>query len=384
MSKRKSIPAKPQHALLLLLILPLAFTGCKKQDEGDGAPPAAQLVQADNASLITVNNPDQFPLAAATGFSSALDLRVTGAVAPDVARTVPVITLANGRVVDVRVRLGDTVKKGQLIMRVQSSDVSGAFDTYLKAVNDEHLAAKALTRAQTLYDHGAVSQSQLEQAEDAEQDARADRNAADEQLKTLGVDKDHPGSTVNVYAPISGVIVQQNVTNAAAAGAALSGSPNAFMIANLSTIWVLCDVYENDIAGLHLGQTADIHPTAFPDKTFSGKISDIGPVLDPNIRTAKVRIEIPNPNNLLRVGMFVNATFHGNTAVAHAAVPATAVLHLHDSDWVYTPADNHHLKRIPVVAGRMLPGNLQEIVSGLSAGQQVVSNSLALQSTVEQ
>jgi len=251
-------------------------------------------------------------------------------------------------------------------------------------VNDEHLTSSAQTRAQGLYDHGAISQAQLEQAVNAEQDARADRNAAADQLKTLGVDKDHPSSTVNVLAPASGVIIQQNVTNAAAAGATLSGSPNAFMIADLSTIWVVCDVYENDIASLHIGQTAEIHPTAYPDKVFTGKISDIGPVLDPSLHTAKVRIEIANPSNLLRVGMFVNAVFHGTSLAAHAAVPTTAVLHLHDRDWIYVPADNSHLKRVSVIAGRMLPGNMQEIDSGISAGQQVVSNALALQSTVEQ
>jgi len=371
--------------LISLLLLPFAITGCKSNSNpADEAPPAAQLVQADDASMITVNSPEQFPLVAATNYASAPELNVTGSVSPDIARTVPVISLANGRVVDVHVRLGDTVKKGQLIMQVQSNDVSTAFDAYLKAVNDEHLASSAQARAQRLYDHGAISQSQLEQADDAEQDARADRNAAADQLKTLGVDKDHPSSTVNVYAPISGVIIQQNVTNAAAAGATLAGSPNAFMIADLSTIWVVCDVFENDIAGLHIGQTAEIHPTAYPDKVFNGKISDIGAVLDPNIRTAKVRIEIANPNNLLRVGMFVNTSFHGTSLAAHAAVPATAVLHLHDRDWVYVTADSTHLKRVSVTAGKMLPGNLQEIDSGITAGQQVVSNALALQSTVEQ
>jgi len=372
-------------AWALALLMPFAMTGCKSEpNPADEAPPAAQLVQADNASLITVNNPEQFPLVAATNYASTPELSVTGSVSPDVARTIPVISLANGRVVDVHVRLGDAVKKGQLIMQVQSNDVSTAFDAYLKAVNDEHLANSAQTRAQGLYDHGAISQAQLEQAVNAEQDARADKNAAADQLKTLGVDKDHPSSTVNVLAPASGVIIQQNVTNAAAAGATLSGSPNAFMIADLSTIWVVCDVYENDIASLHIGQTAEIHPTAYPDKVFSGRISDIGAVLDPSLHTAKVRIEIANPNNLLRVGMFVNAVFHGTSMTAHAAVPTTAVLHLHDRDWVYVPSDNTHLKRVSVVAGRMLPGNLQEIESGITAGQQVVSNALALQSTVEQ
>ena len=138
----------------------------------------------------------------------------------------------------------------------------------------------------------------LEQAEDAEKDAKADLTAAEEQLKTLGVDKNHPSSIVNVYAPISGVIVAQNVTNAAAAGVGLSGSATAFTIADLSRVWIVCDVYENDIPKLQLGQQAKIVLDAYPDRPLTGRISDIGPILDPSLRTAKVRIEVANPGFL--------------------------------------------------------------------------------------
>jgi cobalt-zinc-cadmium efflux system membrane fusion protein len=106
-------------------------------------------------------------------------------------------------------------------------------------------------------------------------------------------------------------------------------------------------------------------------------------VLDPNIRTAKVRIEVRNPG-LMKVGMFVTATFHGQTRETHAAVPATAILHLHDRDWVYEPTPDRKFRRVPVTAGDMLPNNLQEIVAGVMPGQQVVSNALEFQNTVEQ
>ena len=162
-------------------------------------------------------------------------MNATGAVFPDISREVPVISLANGRVVDIKARLDDNVKKGQLLLKVQSPDITNAFDAYLKAANDEQLANKAYLRAEDLFKHGAISQAMLEQAEDAEKDAKADLTAAEEQLKTLGVDKNHPSSIVNVYAPISGVIIAQNVTNAAAAGVSLSGSATAFTIADLST-----------------------------------------------------------------------------------------------------------------------------------------------------
>jgi cobalt-zinc-cadmium efflux system membrane fusion protein len=284
--------------------------------------------------------------------------------------------------VDIKARLDDYVKKGDLLIKVQSPDVAGAFDVYLKANNDELLARKAYVRAQSLYEHGAISQSMLEQAEDTEKDAQADLTAAEEQLKTLGVNKDHPSSVVNVYSPISGVIVAQNVTQAAAAGVNLSGSATAFTVADLSTVWIVCDVYENDIPKLQLGQLAQIHINAYPDKVLTGRVSDIGPVLDPNIRTAKVRIEVRNPG-ILRLGMFVTATFESRNKDTFAAVPASAILHLHDRDWVYVPAGGQQFRRIGVNVGNTLPGNKQQILSGIAPGQQVVSQVLQLEATLE-
>jgi len=361
----------------------LSLTACKKEfAPADGAPPSPEVVPTGDMSLVSVDKPDQFPLVAAEQREASSELKVTGSVFPDVSREIPVISLANGRVVDIKARLDDFVKKGDLLIKVQSPDVAGAFDIYLKAANDEKLANKAYARAQTLFDHGAVAQSALEQAEDTEKDAQADLTAAEEGLKTLGVDKDHPSSVVNVYAPISGVIIAQNVTQAAAAGVSLSGSATAFTIADLSSVWVICDVYENDIPKIALGQSAQIHLTAYPDRVLTGRVSDIGPVLDPSIRTAKVRIEIPNPG-MLKLGMFVTATFESKGKEMHAVVPSPAILHLHDRDWVFVPAGDKKFKRVEVHPGSMLPGNRQELLSGIAAGQQVVSNVLQLEATLE-
>ncbi|MGA2535994.1 MAG: efflux RND transporter periplasmic adaptor subunit [Terracidiphilus sp.] len=361
----------------------VSISACKKEfSAADGAPPSPQVVPTGDMSLVSVDKPDQFPLVAAEQREASSELKVTGSVFPDIAREIPVISLANGRVVDIKARLDDFVKKGDLLLKVQSPDVSGAFDVYLKAANDEKLANKAFARAQTLYDHGAIAQSALEQAEDAEKDAQADLTAAEEALKTLGVDLAHPSSVVNVYAPISGVIIAQNVTQAAAAGVNLSGSATAFTIADLSSVWIVCDVYENDIPKIALGQSAEVRLNAYPDRVLTGRVSDIGPVLDPNIRTAKVRIEIPNPG-ILKLGMFVTATFESRKKEAHAVVPSPAVLHLHDRDWVFVPAGDKQFRRIEVHPGVMLPGSNQEILSGISAGQKVVSNVLQLEATLE-
>lgn len=361
------------------------LAGCKGKDEGSTAPPPARVVQAADMNLITLDAKDaaRFPVVQADSVASAAELNATGSVSPDISREVPVISLANGRVVDIKARLGDNVRKGQLLFSVQSPDVSNAFNAYQKAVNDEHLAHTAFTRADDLYKHGAIAQSALEQAEDTAKNARADLDAAEAQLHILGVDRNHPSAVVPVDAPISGVIVSQNVTNASATGAALAGSPTAFTIADLSRVWILCDVYENDLARIALGQQARIHVDAYPDRELTGQVSDIGPVLDPATRTAKVRVELANPG-ILRLGMFATATFTSTRKSTFAAVPADAVLHLHDRDWVYVPAGASQFRRVEVRAGQMLPGNRQQILSGLAPGQQVVTHALMLETAGNQ
>jgi membrane fusion protein, heavy metal efflux system len=368
----------------------LALAGCKgKFDPASGAASPAQAIETGDAAIVNVENAGQFPLVAAGKVDKPDKLSVTGSVFPDISREIPVISLANGRVIDIKTRLDDNVKKGQLLFSVESPDISNAFDAYLKAVNDEQLANKAYIRADDLYKHGAISQAMLEQAEDAEKDAKADMVAADQQLKIFGVDKDHPSPVVNVYAPVTGVIIGQNITNAAAAGVTLSGTATAFTIADLSDVWILCDVYENDLSKVHLGQEAQIKLTAYPDRMLTGRVSDIGPVLDPSIRTAKVRIELANPG-ILKLGMFVTATLESRNKVTLAVVPSSAILHLHDREWVFVPAGGKQFKRVEVNGGDMLPGGQQEILPNPTAGQQsiqpgqqVVRDVLNLEATVE-
>ena len=359
------------------------LAGCSegKGDPKAEAPPPARVEHEEDVSVVRVDHPEQFPLATAAAHTSASQLSATGTVSPDISRTVPVISIATGRVVEIHARLGDTVKKDQLLLRVQSADMSAAFSDYRKAVADEQLARTQLERSKLLYDKGAVSLNDLQVAQDTEDKAKVDVENTTERLRVLGGDIDHPAVMVDIRAPVSGVITDQQVTNAA--GVAGLSSPNPFTISDLSNVWILCDVYENDLAHVHMGETAEIRLNAYPDKVFTGRISNVGLVLDPSLRTAKVRIEVRNPG-LMRVGMFVTATFHGQKKETRASVPASAILHLHDRDWVYIPAGDKKFSRVEVVAGSSLPNNTQEIVSGIRPGQQVVSNALVLQNTVEQ
>lgn len=374
------------RAVVAVVLSIAAMTGCKSaaKDEAAEAPPAAKVEKTGDLNVLQVEHAERFGLTTAVERKAVSTLNVTGAVNPDVSRTIPVISLANGRVVEVFARLGDTVKKGQLLMEVQSTDVSGAFDQYLKAVNDERLARTQFDRAKTLFDKGAIAKSQMEVSENAELDAKTDLTAAEQQLKVLGVDKANPTAAVKVYAPSSGVIIAQNVTNAAAAGVTLSGSSTAFTIADLSHVWILCDVFENDLSMVHLGQEAEIHLSAYPDRTFRGTVSDIGAVLDPTVRTAKVRVQVENPGMVMRVGMFATATLHGQKEETRTVVPATAVLHLQDRDWVFVPMGSGQFRKTEVHGGDMIGGGQQEIMSGLAVGQKVVTMALDLQNSAAQ
>jgi cobalt-zinc-cadmium efflux system membrane fusion protein len=366
---------------LLGLSILLAGCGGSKADPKAEVPPMPVVEHEQDANGFHVDHPEQFPLATAVEHVSTSQLVVTGAISPDISRSVPVISLATGRVVEVHARLGDPVKKGQLLLRVQSADMSAAFSDYRKAVADEKLARIQLERAKLLYDKGAISLNDFQTAEDVENKAQVDVENTTERLRVLGGSIEHPAAIVDIRAPISGVITDQQVTNAA--GVAGLGSPNPFTISDLSNVWILCDVYENDLANVHVGETAEIRLNAYPDRVFTGRISNVGPVLDPTLRTAKVRIEVRNPG-IMRVGMFVTATFHGQKKETRAAVPTAAILHLHDRDWVYLPVGDKKFRRVEVVDGQMLPGNMQEVISGIKPGVQVVQNALVFENTVEQ
>jgi cobalt-zinc-cadmium efflux system membrane fusion protein len=330
-----------------------------------------------------VDHPEQFPLAVAVKRSTTSELVVTGAVTPDVSRNVPVVSLASGRVTAIHARLGDTVQKGQLLLTIRSDDVSGGYSNYRKAIADEILSRAQLERSKDLYAHGAIALGDLEVAQDTEDKAKVDLETMAEHLRLLGNDPDKPVGMVDIFAPVSGVITDQQVTNAAAVQA--FSTPSPFTISDLSSVWIVCDVYENDLGTVRLGDTAEISLNAFPNRLFKGRVSNIGATLDPNIRTAKVRIEVQNPG-FMRLGMFVKATFRGQTTEMHTLIPASAVLRMHDRDFVFVPAPGNKFRRVEVVSGDLQQDNvsLQEIKSGIQPGQQVVTNALVLDHVLAQ
>jgi membrane fusion protein, heavy metal efflux system len=372
--------------LVLALVTPsvLTWSGCSKSQTADAATVAPSRVEpAPDPDLTEVEHPERFPLATAGLRIAHDDLTVNGSVAPDVSRTVPVNALSGGRVIEIDARLGDDVEKGQVLLKIQSADLALALSDYQKAVADELLARRALDRATLLFEHGALAEKEKDNAQNAEDKAKVDVAAARERIRILNGSLETLSPVFEVRAPVSGTIIAQNVAGGAGVKS-LDNAPDLFTIADLSQVWVLCDVYENDLSRVHVGDHAEVRLAAYPDRALRGRVAKIMSLLDPATRTAKVRLELANPNCLMKPGMFATARFVSQSASRHVIVPSSAILRLHDKDWVFRPAGGKNFRRAEVTAGAPQADGTQQVLAGLAAGDQVVSNALQFSSTVEQ
>jgi cobalt-zinc-cadmium efflux system membrane fusion protein len=332
-------------------------------------------------NLYTVEHPELFKLVTAETRDVPTVLFANGSVTPDVNRTIHITSQGAGRVADMKVRLGDYVKKGQVLLSIRSADLATAFSDYQKAAADERLAKKALDRAQLLYSHGALAEKDLQQAQDTEEKARVDVQNAEQHVRILGGDPAHPSALIEIRAPVSGTIVEQNVSGFEGVKS-LDNSPNLFTIADLTQVWVLCDVYENDLGEVHLGDSADLRLNAYPDTIYHGKVVDISRVLDSTTRSAKVRIVLSNRNGSLRPGMFAVAIFRSRKSQSRIVVPSTAVMRLQDKDWVFRKDDSQRFRRVEVHASGTNADGTQQIQTGVKAGDELVANALEFSSSV--
>ena len=374
MKNRRMRLAIPLGGLFLAFIF--ALTSCSN----DAKAPATKAEITVDPNLYTVEHPELFKLATAETRELPTVLKANGNVTPDVNRTIHVTSQGSGRVVDLKVRLGDYAQKGQVLLTIHSADLAGSFSDYQKALADERLAKKGLDRAQLLYSHGALAEKDQQQAEDTEEKARLDVQNAEQHVRILGGDPAHPSSMIELRAPVSGTIVEQNISGFEGIKS-LDNSPNLFTIADLTQVWVVCDVYENDLGDVHVGDTAELRLNAYPEKVFHGKVADISRVLDPTTRSAKVRIVLPNEDGWLRPGMFAVATFRSRKAQPRVVVPSTAVMRLQDKDWVFRK-DGQKFRRIEVRTQGASADGMQQIQDGLKAGDAIVANALEFSSEV--
>ena len=360
-----------------LIGLTLALASCSREIPAAASKPPVTR----DPDVFDAEHPELFKTAKAEKRALPTIVNANGVITPDVNRTSHVTSLGAGRVVDLKAKLGDNVKKGQTLLVISSPDLAGSFADFQKAKADEVLARKALERAQMLYQRGAIAAKDLEAAQDTEDKAKVDVETAEHRIRILGADPAHPSPLIELKAPVSGTIVEQNV--AAAEGIkSLDNTPNLFTIADLGQVWVVCDVFENDLGELHLGDSADIRLNAFPDRVFKGRVTDISRVLDPNTRSAKVRIVLPNSDGSLRSGMFAVATFRSRKLTDRVVVPATAVMRLHDKDWIFRKEGDKQFRKIAVQADGLAPDGMQEVRQGVNPGDEVVTNALEFSTDV--
>jgi cobalt-zinc-cadmium efflux system membrane fusion protein len=326
--------------------------------------------------VFDVDHPELFKLVKVESRDLPTLVKASGSITPDVNRTIHVTSQGSGRVVDLRVRLGDYVEKGQPLLSIYSGDLTGAFSDFQKATADERLSKKALDRSQLLYSHGAIAQRDFEQADDAEQKAQVDVQNAAQHIRVLGGDPNHPSSQIELRAPVSGTIVEQNISGFEGVKS-LDNSPNLFTIADLSQVWVLCDVFENDLGQVQVGDAADVQLNAFQDRAFHGKVSDISRVLDPATRAAKVRIVLDNPKAELRPGMYAAATFRSRKMQPHLVIPGTSVMRLQDRDWIFHKESDRHFRQIEVHIIGDPPDGMHSVQEGpVHEGDEIVLNAL--------
>ena len=367
-----------RRSALFVAALALFSTACSREQQAAAAKTEVTL----QPGVFSVEHPDNFKLVAIESRSLPTILATSGTVSPDVSRTIHVTSLGSGRVVELNARLGDQVRRGQVLLAIASSDLGSANSDYQKARADEELSRKALDRAQLLYSHGALAEKDLQVAQDTEDKANVELETTAQRVRLLGGDPDHPASVIQLRAPVSGVIVEQNVAGAEGIKS-LDNSPSLFTIADLSQVWMLCDVYENDLGSVRLGDAAEIRLNPFPDRVFRGTVTDISRVLDPSTRSAKVRVVLPNPDGALRPGTYATATLRSRKLQPQLVVPGTAIMRLQDKDWLFVQETPRRFRQLEVrTIGRTEDGSQQIAAGAAQSGQQVVLNALEFSSAM--
>ena len=309
-------------------------------------------------------------------------LRLTGAVAYNAFNTTPVITQVGGPVSRILVVPGQHVKAGEPMLDVTSPDYSQLLDSYLKAADSFRLADRFYVRAQGLYQHHAIAERDLEQAESDRTLAQADLNAAEQGLKILGIKnpedlaKAPSSALIPVLAPISGEVVERLVQPGQVVQA---GQTQAFTITDLSTVWVLANVYQADLAYVRNGDDVVVETDAYPDR-FHGRISYVSSALDPNTRTLQARILVDNPGEKLKRDMYCTVTVTAGVLSNVIAVPNSSVLRDDNNQpFVYVATGQNQFGRRDVNLGESQNGQTQ-IMKGISVGERVVGDgSLFLQ-----
>ena len=377
----RSNPGRLTFAFVLLL------TACQSNNRDQASQMTSFSANASKSStpqLFTIPQDQMSHVQVVTVQPTTLKrtLRLTGTVAYNAFNTTPVITQVGGPVSRILVVPGEHVKTGQPMLEVSSPDYSQLLDAYLKAADSFRLTQKNYSRAQELYQHHAIAERDLEQAESDRNQAQADLNAAEQGMKILGIKspgdlaKAPSSAQIPVLAPISGEVVERMV---APGQVVQAGQTQAFTISDLSTVWVLANVYQTDLAFVQSGEDVVVQTDAYPG-SFHGRISYVSPALDPNTRTLQARILVDNPGEKLKRDMYCTVSVAAGSFSNVIAVPDSSILRDDNNQpFVYVASGPNQFGRRDVELGATQNGQRQ-ILKGIAVGDRVVGDgSLFLQ-----
>jgi len=367
----------------------LVLAGCSAgpgESESKMTSYSGTETKADTASLFSVP-PDQLAhlqVVAAAKERVRRVLRLTGNVTYNAFKTTPVFSAIGGPVHEILVTPGESVHVGQPLLTVNSPDYSAARSAYIKARDAYALADKIYVRAQDLYAHGAIAEADLQQAESTRNQAQADVQSSEDALRALGIRdpeavvKNPPKmiAQIPVPAPVAGEVVERLV---GPGQLLIGGATQVFTISDMTSVWVLVNVYQSEVGFVHIGDSVDVTTDTYPE-VFHGTISYLAPALDPNTRTLQARIVTQNPDRKLKRDMYVTTTVDAGSIPDAITVPDAAVLRdTENQPFVYVLTSGAQFARRGVTLGPSDAGRTQ-ITSGLKEGEQVVGDgSLFLQ-----
>jgi membrane fusion protein, heavy metal efflux system len=355
---------------MIILALAMGLTGCGSQKPQDNLASGAQTADSSATEVIAPDSQGiQTEVVRTSTVPEYLDLPAH--IEPDPTRVVHVFAPAGGRIVEMKVRPWDQVEKGQTLATLESSDLARAVADYHKALVDNQVKQKALSRSQDLLDHKAIAERDFEQAQGDAKQAQAEVEAAREQVQVFGMDPDVASTQLVVKAPRAGSVLDIGAAPGEFSQALSAPAPLA-TVADITTIWALGDIYEQDLAAAKMGEDARVTLNAYPDQHWSGRVSVVSGAVDPNTRTLRVRVILPNAEGRIKPGMF-GAIRLVKSSTSGILVPASAVIREGNDAYMFVAKGNGHYERRTVKIGRAVDDSI-EILGGISSGETIVSN----------
>ncbi len=359
---------KNLHFLLLLAPAAMWMSSCNDGSAKETPKAKEQVCVTDSlAKIITID----------TASIDHIDdeLKLSGEISFNDNKVVKLFPFSSGRVLDVKVSLGDKVSQGQTLATIRSADVAGNYSDLSTAGNDLAIAKRAMDNEESLFKSGIASEREYMEAKENYNKALAAENKLKSQIAINGGGHTTDNGTYTITSPINGYVVERKINQ----GGFIrnDNTDNMFTIGDIKDVWVWANVYETDISRVKEGYKANITTLAYPDKVFTGVVDKVNEVLDPVTKVMKIRIRLPNVNNMLKPEMFANIVIMNQEGKKAISVPETALIDDNGKSFVVVYHDKCKLEIKQVEVLKITAGKAY-ISSGIDAGDRVISQNQVL------